>query len=391
MTPNGTVADMTGAGMQHLDHDANGSDPAVAADHRINLIVLFGGESAEHDVSCSTAAHVLAAADPDKYRITPIGISTNGRWAIADAAAAALEADAAQLPERLNPAGSEVSPSMLLSAAARQPTTTVVMPLLHGPMGEDGTVQGLVELANLPYVGAGVLASALAMDKAMAKQVLTASGIPQARFQAFAEHEITPNLARNLANEFGLPVFVKPANMGSSVGVSKASTIQELGAAINLALEYDEIVLVEEAIVGKEIEVAVLGNLDPQAATPGEIVPGDDFYSYDDKYESDQSFAVIPAPISEDALTEAKELAIRTFRALRCEGLSRVDFFWEDPADGCGRGFLCNEVNTMPGFTPISMFPKMWIADGVTYPQIIDRLVSLALERHGRRRRNTRR
>ena len=179
--------------------------------------------------------------------------------------------------------------------------------------------------------------------------------------------------------------------MGSSVGVSKAGTIQELGAAIDLALEYDEMVLVEEAIVGKEIEVAVLGNLDPQAATPGEIVPGDDFYSYDDKYESDQSFAVIPAPISEDALTEAKELAIRTFRALRCEGLSRVDFFWEDPADGCGRGFLCNEVNTMPGFTPISMFPKMWIADGVTYPQIIDRLVSLALERHGRRRRNTRR
>ena len=169
MTPNGTVADMTGAGMQHLDHDANGGDPAVAADHRINLIVLFGGESAEHDVSCSTAAHVLAAADPDKYRITPIGISTNGRWAIADAAAAALEADAVQLPERLNPAGSEVSPSMLLSAAARQPTTTVVMPLLHGPMGEDGTVQGLVELANLPYVGAGVLASALAMDKAMAQ------------------------------------------------------------------------------------------------------------------------------------------------------------------------------------------------------------------------------
>ena len=391
MTPNGTVADMTGTGMQHVDHDANGSDPAVTADERINLIVLFGGESAEHDVSCTTAAHVLAATDPNKYRITPVGISTDGRWAIADAAAAALEAGADHLPGRLDPSGSEISPTALLSAAASEPATTVVMPLLHGPMGEDGTVQGLVELANLAYVGAGVLASAVAMDKAMAKQVLTAAGIPQARFRAFAEHEMTPGLPRQLADELGLPVFVKPANMGSSVGVSKAHTVEELGTAIDLALEYDEMIVVEEAVVGKEIEVAVLGNLDPQAATPGEIVPVDDFYSYDDKYESDQSFAVIPAPIGDDALAEAKELAIRTYRALRCEGLSRVDFFWEDPADtdGRGRGFLCNEVNTMPGFTPISMFPKMWIADGVTYPEIIDRLVGFALERHGRRRRNT--
>jgi D-alanine-D-alanine ligase len=382
---------MTGTGMQHRDHDANGSDPTPGSDERINLIVLFGGESAEHDVSCTTAAHVLAAADPAKYRITPVGISTDGRWAIAEAAAAALEAGAEQLPGRLDPSGSEVSPTALLSAVASEPTTTVVMPLLHGPMGEDGTVQGLVELANLAYVGAGVLASAVAMDKAMAKQVLTAAGIPQARYRAFAEHEMTPGLPQQLADELGLPVFVKPANMGSSVGVSKANTIDELSTAIDLALEYDEMIVVEEAIVGKEIEVAVLGNLDPQAATPGEIVPGDDFYSYDDKYLSDQSFAVIPAPIGDLALAEAKELAIRTYRALRCEGLSRVDFFWEDPADddGRGRGFLCNEVNTMPGFTPISMFPKMWIADGVTYPEIIDRLVGFALERHGRRRRNT--
>ncbi len=360
-------------------------------DERIHLIVLFGGESAEHDVSCTTAAHVLAAADPANYRITPVGISNDGRWAIADSAVAALGTGSHALPARLDPVGSPVSPTAMLAAAESEPSTTVVMPLLHGPMGEDGTVQGLIELTNLPYVGAGVLASAVAMDKAMAKQVLIAAGIPQARFRAFAEHESTPGLPAELAAELGLPVFVKPANMGSSVGVSKAKSVEELRDAISLALTYDEMVVVEEAVVGKEIEVAVLGNLEPEAATPGEIVPGDEFYSYDDKYVSDSSFAVIPAPIGESALAEAKELAVATYRALRCDGLARVDFFWEDPADdtGRGRGFLCNEVNTMPGFTPISMFPKMWIADGVSYPEIIDRLVDLALERHGRRRRNT--
>ena len=368
-----------------------GTPAGVADDGRIHLVVLFGGESAEHDVSCTTAAHVLAAADPAKYRITPVGISTDGRWAIADQAAAALAAGPDRLPGRLDPSGSIVSPTVVMSTAAEHPSTTVVMPLLHGPMGEDGTVQGLVELANLAYVGAGVLASALAMDKAMAKQVLSAAGIPQARYRAFGIHESTPGLPADLADDLGLPVFVKPANMGSSVGVSKARTVEEVRDAIALAAGYDEMIVVEEAIVGKEIEVAVLGNLDPQAATPGEIVPGDDFYSYDDKYLSDESFAVIPAPIGADALAEAQALAIATYRALRCEGLARVDFFWEDPADpdGRGRGFLCNEVNTMPGFTPISMFPKMWIADGVSYPEIIDRLVSLAIERHGRRRRNT--
>ena len=308
MTPNGTVADMTGTGMQNSDHVADGSGPGLPTDERINLIVLFGGESAEHDVSCTTAAHVLAAADPAKYRITPVGISTDGRWAIADAATAALEAGPAELPGRLDPTGSEVSPTALLSAAASEPATTVVMPLLHGPMGEDGTVQGLVELANLAYVGAGVLASAVAMDKAMAKQVLAAAGIPQARFRAFGEHEMTPALPQRLADDLGLPVFVKPANMGSSVGVSKAKTVEELREAIDLALTYDEMIVVEEAVVGKEIEVAVLGNLHPEAATPGEIVPGDDFYSYDDKYVSDQSFAVIPAPIGDAALARGEGL-----------------------------------------------------------------------------------
>lgn len=365
--------------------------PSDQHDDRIHLVVLFGGESAEHDVSCTTAAHVLAAADPTKYRITPIGISTEGQWAIAEQAVAALERGPEHLPGRLDPSGSDVSPSPVLSAATSSPGRTVVMPLLHGPMGEDGTVQGLLELANVPYVGAGVLASAVAMDKAMAKQVLAAAGIPQAAYRAFAEHEMNPALPQQLADELGLPVFVKPANMGSSVGVSRATTVDELRDAIELALSYDEMIVVEEAIVGKEIEVAVLGNHSPEAATPGEIVPGDEFYSYDDKYVTDGSYAVIPAPIGDAALDECRELAIRTYRALRCEGLSRVDFFYEAPGapEGRGRGFLCNEVNTMPGFTPISMFPKMWIADGVSYPEIINRLVDLAIERHTRQRRNT--
>lgn len=389
MTTSSNDVEPTGSSITNPGDEPN----ATPADERIHLVVLFGGESAEHDVSCTTAAHILAAADPDRYRITPIGISTDGQWAIAGEALAALEAGPDSLPDRLDPAGSAVSPTAILSAASAEPSNTVVMPLLHGPMGEDGTVQGLLELANMAYVGAGVLASAIAMDKAMAKQVLAAAGIPQARYRAFAEHEITPGLPDEIVADLGLAVFVKPANMGSSVGVSKATTIDELRGAITLALTYDEMVVVEEAVVGKEIEVAVLGNLEPTAATPGEIVPGDVFYSYDDKYVSDQSFAVIPAPIGEAALAEAQELAIATYRALRCEGLSRVDFFWEDPTvtrdDRPGRGFLCNEVNTMPGFTPISMFPKMWIADGVAYSEIIDRLVDLALERHARRRRNT--
>jgi D-alanine-D-alanine ligase len=362
-------------------------------DNRIDLVVLFGGESAEHDVSCTTAAHVLAAADMTKYRITPIGISTSGQWAIADGAVAALQAGADRLPSQLDPSGSAVSATPILAAASESTSRTVVMPLLHGPLGEDGTIQGLLELANVAYVGTGVLGSAVSMDKAMAKQVAAAAGIPQARYRAFAEHDLTPALADDLIADLGLPVFVKPANMGSSVGVSKAKTLDELRTAIATALEYDETIVVEEAVVGKEIEVAVLGNTDPQAATPGEIVPGDDFYSYEDKYVTDGSYALIPAPIGDDALAEGRELAIRTFKALRCEGLSRVDFFWEDPATSIegrpGRGFLLNEVNTMPGFTPISMFPKMWIADGVSYPEIIDRLVGLALDKHARRRRNT--
>jgi D-alanine--D-alanine ligase len=362
-------------------------------DERIELIVIFGGQSAEHDVSCTTAAHVLKAADPSRYRITPIGISTDGQWAIADEAARAVAAGPDALPGRLDPAGTSVSPTPMLADAARGAGQIVVLPLLHGPLGEDGTVQGMLELAGVPYVGSGVLGSAVAMDKAMAKQVTMAADIPQGRFRSFGEHQITPGLPAELAHELGLPVFVKPANMGSSVGVSKARTVEALRDAIEVALGYDETIVVEEAIVGREIEVAVLGNLEPEASLPGEIVPGEEFYSYEDKYVTDGAQLLIPAPLGAEATAEVRELALRAFRAMRCEGLARVDFFYETNraggADGTGRGFLLNEVNTMPGFTPISMYPKLWIHSGMTYPELIDRLVALAIERHGRRRRNT--
>ncbi len=359
------------------------------SDDRTHLVVIFGGQSAEHDVSCTTAAHVLRAADPAKYRITAVGISTDGQWALAEGAMDALRSGPDALPGRLDPTGATVSPTPMLAGATSGGGQTVVLPLLHGPLGEDGTVQGMLELAGVPYVGSGVLGSAVAMDKPMAKQVAAAAGIPQAGFRTFGEHEITPGLLAELVTELGLPAFVKPANMGSSVGVSKAHTVEELRDAIDVALGYDEMVVVEEAIVGREIEVAVLGNLDPEASVPGEIVPGEEFYSYEDKYVTDGAQLLIPAPLGADATAEVRSLALRAFRALRCEGLARVDFFYEMGETGTGRGFLLNEVNTMPGFTPISMYPKLWIHSGVPYSELIDRLVALAIERHARRRRNT--
>lgn len=360
-----------------------GTVRAMSADDRVHLIVLFGGQSAEHDVSCTTAAHVLRAADPAKYRITPVGIARDGRWQLAEGAQRALEAGPGALPGRLDVDGPWVEPSKAVTPDSGAPT--VVVPLLHGPMGEDGTVQGLLEMADLPYVGTGVLGSAVAMDKAMAKVVAAQHGIPQARYRAFRADAMTPGLPARLAEELGLPVFVKPANMGSSVGVSKAKTVEAVRDAIQLALSYDEWVVVEEAITGREIEVAVLGNLDPRASVPGEIIPAAEFYDYADKYVDDGSQTLVPAPLTHEQTAEVQQLALRAFQALRCEGLSRCDFFFEEG----GRGFLLNEVNTMPGFTPISMYPKMWIASGMTYPELIDELVRLALERHARRRRNT--
>ncbi len=356
------------------------------ADQRINLIVIFGGQSAEHDVSCVTATHVLKAVDQSRYRITPIGIDREGNWQLATAAIAALAAGSATLPDRLEAVGDTLSPSPMLTAASAD-GPVVVMPLLHGPLGEDGTVQGLLELMDVPFVGSGVLGSAVSMDKAIAKEVLAHHGIAQARWVSLREHEITTDRLFEVVQTLGLPVFVKPSNMGSSVGVSKANTAQELQAAVQHALTYDEWVVIEEAIRGREIEVAVLGNLEPRASVPGEIVPGHDFYDYEDKYLDDGAQLLIPAPLTAEQAATVRDLAVRIFAALRCDGLARVDFFFEED----GRGFLVNEVNTMPGFTPISMYPKMWQSSGLTYPDLVDTLIELAFDRHRRRRHNTKR
>jgi D-alanine-D-alanine ligase len=351
---------------------------------RTTLVVVFGGQSAEHDVSCVTAAHVLRAVDRQKYAVVAVGIDRSGQWHLAEDAMAALDRGPLELPARLEARGREVASVPVLSAAAAS-GPVVVMPLLHGPLGEDGTIQGLLELMGLPYVGTGVLGSALGMDKAMAKRALASFGIPQPDHVALREHEVTPRRLAEIVDGLGLPLFVKPANMGSSVGVSKVTDADSLMNAARIALSYDEWIVFEEAIVGREIEVAVLGNLDPQASVPGEIVPGSDFYDYDDKYVNDGANLIIPAELTVEQSDEVRSLAVRVFTALRCEGLARVDFFFEPE----GRGFLCNEVNTMPGFTPISMYPKMWQASGLSYPELVDRLVELAIERHARRRRNT--
>lgn len=348
--------------------------------------MLFGGESAEHDVSCSTAVHVLNAADAERYDICAVGITRQGEWVLAEEAMAVLAAGgsgkgARELPASFDAEGPSTSLVPLLAAAVPG-QRTVVLPLLHGPLGEDGTIQGMLELANVPYVGSGVLGSALVMDKAKAKEVLRATGIPQTRWVTLFEPDFDGSIDPIVA-ELGIPVFVKPANMGSSVGVTKAHDHAELEAALELAFRYDEWVVVEEAVTAREIEFALLGNTEVTCSVGGEIIPGAEFYSYDDKYADGLASDVIPADISADAMSQMQQLAEIAYRALRVEGLARADFLYEDGPGG--RGALLNELNTMPGFTPISMYPKLWAASGLAYPDLIDKLVELALERHARR------
>lgn len=373
--------------------------PAANANDRVRLVVLFGGRSAEHDVSCVSARHVLAAADPAMYDIEAIGITRDGVWVRAEGALAALRAGTETLPDRLIAAGPNIDPLPALTAG--DTSTTVVLPILHGPMGEDGTMQGLLELADVPYVGAGVLASALCMDKVACKHHLAAHGIPQGAYRWITVDQGTvrrPDGSVVLSDvevdacvdELGLPLFVKPANMGSSVGVSRAATADAARHAIDVAASYDRQVIIEEAIDGREIEISVIGNEDPRASVAGEITPGADFYDYADKYEDGAELS-IPADLSASELAEVQALAIAAYRACKVEGLARVDFFYEDGSRGAGtRGWLVNEINTMPGFTPISMYPKMWQAAGLDYPSLLDELVQLALARHERDRRHTR-
>ncbi len=346
---------------------------------RLRLVVLFGGRSAEREVSCVSAASVLAALDLARYDVFPVGITSEGRWVQADEVRSALAAGLGALPTTLSTAGPEVDPLPTLAVSAGAPT--VVLPLLHGPQGEDGTVQGLLELAGVAYVGTGVLGSALCMDKAKAKDVLAQAGLPQARRLTMRDTEVDEHLSEQVGHELGWPVFVKPANLGSSVGISRAHDSSDLADAVALALSYDEWVVIEEAVVGREIECGVLGNTHLEVSVPGEIVPGAEFYDYDDKYSGAGAELVVPAVLPDGVADEVGHLAVAAAETLRVEGMARVDFFYEEK----GRGLLVNEVNTIPGFTPQSMYPRLWAASGVPYPELIDRLVALALERHARR------
>ena len=357
---------------------------------RLRLVVLFGGVSAEHDVSCVTATSVLGTVDPTRYDVVPIGIARDGRWLRNDEAIAALNRGRDALPHQLEATGTEIEPHRAVTSDDAD-VATVVLPLVHGPHGEDGTLQGLLEIAGVPYVGSGVLGSAVCMDKSMAKTITGAAGIPQCKaFNLTAGQGDSTHLAARAEaimaiGDIAYPVFVKPANLGSSVGISKAHDIAELIDALEVALAYDERLVVEETVVGREIEVAVLGNAlgdaSPRASLPGEIVPGAEFYDYADKYDSDAATLLIPAELSVDESDAVQALALEAFSALRCDGMARVDFFYEPE----GRGFLLNEINTIPGFTPLSMYPKLWEASGLGYAALIDELVSLAVERHERR------
>ena len=359
-------------------------------DRRLRVMLLFGGQSADHDVSRVSAVAVARALDPDRYDVVPVAITREGRWLLADRARAALETgqwppafevDGAPVRLAEKRAGLGSSVVRLESGGTPLGAVDVAFPLLHGPYGEDGTVQGLLELAGLPYVGSGVLGSAVGMDKVMMKRAFTACGLPTPRSVALREDGVTKADLDRCEDALGYPCFVKPANLGSSVGVSKAADRAGLEEAVEAALRFDEWILVEEAIAGREIEVAVLGDRPPEASLPGEIVPGAEFYTYEDKYLDDSAELRAPTDLDPVRTAEVRRLAVAAFQACRCEAMARVDFFLEVP----GRGFLVNEVNTIPGFTPISMYPRLWEVTGVPYPELLDRLVALALERHERR------
>ena len=340
-------------------------------------MILFGGQSAEHDVSRVTAVAVAKALDPEKYDVVPVGITTEGQWLLAGDAQRMLESARHALPEAFEVSG-EVMP--VPAPAQNDQSVDVVIPLLHGPYGEDGTVQGLLDLAGLPYVGSGVLGSAVGMDKVAMKRMFVAAGLPIGRFLAVRDDQDLDAFATRVEQDLKYPAFVKPSNMGSSVGVSKVRDRAQLMGALELALSYDETAVAEEFVPGREIEVGVLGDRPPAASVPGEVIPAADFYDYADKYENGKAELVIPAELAPEQVVEVQALAVRAFEACSCEAMARVDFFLR--GDG---GFVVNELNTIPGFTPISMYPKLWEATGVPYAELLDRLIDLAIARADRR------
>jgi D-alanine-D-alanine ligase len=361
---------------------------------RLKIGVIFGGKSAEHEVSINSAQNVMRALDPGKYEVVPLGISKAGRWLTRGDPLQVLTGGQISMPQLLETgyrsvddlsSGREIIPGTL---AAGLPEVDVIFPVLHGPFGEDGTVQGLLELADIPYVGAGVMASAVGMDKAAMKDLFRSHDLPTPKYIVVKRHEweTQPDrVAARAAAEIGYPCFVKPANMGSSVGVHKVHAAAELAAALTEAAAYDRKLLIEVAVpLAREIECGVLGNDEPIASVPGEIVPGHEFYDYVAKYIDDSSDLLIPAPL-EPAMTErVRDLAIKAFLAVDGAGMARVDFLL---SRSTGELYV-NELNTIPGFTRISMYPKLWAASGLAYRELIDRLIQLALERHADKQRS---
>jgi D-alanine-D-alanine ligase len=361
----------------------------TAENKRIKVGVIFGGRSGEHEVSLASAASVMRALDPRKYEAVPIGIGKDGRWFVGTPAQKMLP-DVLRLGQRVmlnaDPNVAALMPLDDRAPAAGSQRVDVIFPVLHGTYGEDGTVQGLLDLAGLPYVGSGVVGSAVGMDKDMQKRLFQQAKLPVGEFLAVLRSEWEKgreSVLKLVAKKFKFPVFVKPATLGSSVGMSKVHKRSELPGALDLAAEFAQKIVVERNIRGREIEVAVLGNDEPQAAAPGEIIPHREYYDYTAKYLEEGTRLEIPAKLSKSQVRKFQEYAVRAFRCLECRGMARVDFFLERPS---GRIFL-NEINTIPGFTSISMYPKMWEASGVPYPELIDRLIQLAIDEHREKQR----
>ncbi|MFC6591553.1 D-alanine--D-alanine ligase family protein [Deinococcus lacus] len=355
--------------MEGRDEDPQAPVPAQSGEKK-RVLLLAGGQSEEHEVSLLSARSVLAALPADRFEVTPLVITRGGRWLSAGESQRALAAGKAE-------AGAG---ALALAGAAVTEQYDVVFPLLHGPMGEDGTVQGLLTLAGLPFVGSGVLGSAVSMDKVMTKQVLQAAGVPQVAWQLATRHEwrTDPQAVQQRAAQLGWPLFVKPANLGSSVGISKVSGSSELQPALELAFGLDRRVILEAmtAYKPREVEVGLLGNDAPQVSPVGELRFEADFYDYETKYTAGEASMHIPAPLPSEVAGEIQRLAVLAFRALDCAGLSRADFFYVEET---GELFL-NEVNTMPGFTATSMYPSLFQAQGLSYAELVTRLVELALE-----------
>jgi D-alanine-D-alanine ligase len=349
---------------------------------RLRVGVLFGGRSGEHEVSLASASSVIRALDPEKYEAVPIGITKDGRWLVG-AGAQRLLPEVLKSGQRVAlPADPTAAALMPLGEASQTGVRVDVMfPVLHGTFGEDGTVQGLLDLAGLPYVGAGVLASAVGMDKDVQKRLFQQARLPVVEFLAVPRagwEARRQALLKLIERKFRFPVFVKPATLGSSVGMTKVHNRKELPGALDAAAEFAQKILVERAVTGREIEVSVLGNEAPQASVPGEIVPHREFYDYAAKYLEEGTRLVIPARLKKDQVKKFQEYAVRAFRAIEGTGMARVDFFLERRTEK----ILVNEINTIPGFTSISMYPKLWEASGVSYRELIDRLIELALAQH---------